>query len=93
MSARRSDSSDGHPAPGAASDPWEYPGASGDETFGVFNVGLSLSVPLAGVPADFGSWEFTAGIQFLMFGDGLIASNSSDDDFRPIGVFGLGLGY
>ena len=73
-----------------ASDYWEYPGAGEDNTFGFFNVGPSLGVPLSGVPEEYGSWEFAAGVQFFVFGDGLEAING--DDFRPVGVFGLSLG-
>ena len=64
-----------------------------NEAFGFFNVGAMLGVPLSGVPAEWGSWEFTAGIQLLFFGDGLKAINGSDDGVEPIGIFGISLGY
>ncbi len=70
-----------------------YEGASGDETFGFFNVGAILSVPLAGIPAEYGSWEISGGVNFLFFGDALKSINGSTDDVEPIGIFSIGLGY
>ena len=64
-----------------------------NETFGFFSVGAMLGVPLAGVPTEFGSWEFTAGVQLLFFGDVLKTINGSDDGVQPIAIFGLSLGY
>jgi hypothetical protein len=73
----------------SASDYFEVNGE--DNKFGFFNVGLMASIPLSGVPAEYGSWEIAGGVQFLVFGDGLEALNG--DDFRPLGIFGLSLGY
>ncbi len=70
-----------------------YEGASGDSTFGFFTVGAMLSVPLSGIPAEYGSWEIGAGVNFLFFGDALKSINGSDDDLEPIGVFSLSLSY
>ena len=64
-----------------------------NETFGFFSVGAMLGVPISGVPAEFGSWEFTAGVQLLFFGDVLKTINDSDDGVQPIAIFGLSLGY
>ena len=63
-------------------DYWEYPGAGGDETFGFFNVGLSLGIPRSAVPEEDGSWEVAAGIQHVTRGDGLTAINGTDDDLN-----------
>ena len=46
-----------------------YEGASGDETFGFFNVGAVVSLPLLGIPAEYGSWEISGGVNLLVFGD------------------------
>ena len=78
------------------SDYYEYATPGGmmeDGGFGFFNVGAMLGVPLSGIPAEWGSWEFTAGVQLLVFGDALKAINGSDDGVEPIGIFGLSLGY
>ena len=70
-----------------------FEGANGDKTFGFFNVGAILSVPLPGIPADYGAWEIRGGINLLVFGDALKSINGSTDDIEPIGVFGISLGY
>ena len=64
-----------------------------NETFGFFSVGAMLGVPISGIPAEFGSWDFTAGVQLLFFGDVLKVVNGSDDGVEPIAIFGLSLGY
>ena len=70
-----------------------YEGAAGDETFGFFNVGAIVSVPLSGIPAEYGSWAITGGVNLHVFGDALKSINGSTDDVEPIGVFGISLGY
>lgn len=70
-----------------------YEGASGDETFGFFNIGAMVSVPLSGIPAEYGSWEIGGGVSFLFFGDALKSINGSTDDVEPIGIFSISLGY
>ena len=70
-----------------------FEGESGDETFGFFYVGAVVSLPLSGIPAEYGSWGISGGVNFLFFGDALKAINGSTDDVEPILVFGLSLGY
>lgn len=70
-----------------------YETDTGSDSFGYFNVGAMLSVPLSGIPSQYGSWELTGGVNFLFFGDALKSINGSDDDVKPIGVFGISLGY
>lgn len=70
-----------------------YEADTGNTTFGFFSVGAMLSVPITGIPARYGSWEMTGGVNFLMFGDALKAVNGSADDFEPIGMFGISFGY
>ena len=64
-----------------------------NEAYGFFNVGAMLGVPLSGIPAEWGSWELTAGVQLLFMGDALKTINGTDDDVEPIAIFGLSLGY
>ena len=64
-----------------------------NETFGFFSVGAMLGVPISGIPAEYGSWDFTVGVQLLFFGDVLKTINGSDDGVEPIAIFGLSLGY
>ena len=78
------------------SDYYEYevaPGALVNGGFGFFSVGAMIGIPLSGIPAEWGSWEFAAGVNLLVFSDDLQALNGSDDGVQPIGVFGLSLGY
>ena len=70
-----------------------YEGADGDAAFGFFNIGAMLSVPISGIPAEYGSWELGVGVNFLFFGDALKSINGSSDGVEPIGVFSLSLGY
>lgn len=70
-----------------------FEGPNGDETFGFFNVGAIVSVPLTGIPAEYGTWELSGGVNLLVFGDALKSINGTTDDFEPVGVFGLSLGY
>ena len=64
-----------------------------NEAFGFFTVGASLGIPISGIPEEWGSWEFAAGVQLLFFGDVLKEINGSDDGVEPIAIFGLSLGY
>ena len=68
-----------------------YETASSSDTFGFFQFGAILSVPLP-LPAEFGEWAVSGGVNFLTFGDALQTINGSDQ-FEPIGVFGISLGY
>lgn len=76
-------------------DYYEYDTGAGieDGAFGFFNIGAMLGVPISGIPAEYGSWDFTVGINLLFFGDALKAINGSDDGVEPIGIFGLSLSY
>lgn len=70
-----------------------YEAKGQDNTCGSFNLGLSLGVPFSGMPERYGSWKLTAGVQSLMFGDGLKVINDSDDDFKATGVVNLSLDH
>ncbi|MFQ5658275.1 MAG: hypothetical protein ACE5G5_12095 [Candidatus Methylomirabilales bacterium] len=63
-----------------------------DSTFGYFDGGLIFSVPLAFIPVDYGSWDFSAGVHLLALGDSTKAINN-DDSFEAIGIFGISLSY
>ena len=70
-----------------------YENATGSDTFGFFNVGAILSVPLSAIPAHYGSWEISGGVNLLVFGDALKEINGTTDDVQPIGVVSVGLSY
>lgn len=73
-------------------DYYQHPVTRDDETFGYFDGGLVFGVPLAFIPADYGSWDFSAGVHFLALGDSTKAINS-DDSFEAIGIFGISVAY
>lgn len=70
-----------------------YESATGrDDTFGYFDGGIVASLPLAFIPAAYGSWEVSAGLHLLLLGDNLKTVNNGDD-FEAIGIFGIGMTY
>lgn len=69
-----------------------YEGFVEDHAFGFFNVGAIASVPIP-VPASYGEWAFSGGVNFLFFGDGLKEINGDDDDAKVIGIVGISLSY
>ena len=70
-----------------------YEGGTSNSSFGFFSLGAALGIPLAGVPAEFGSWEFAGSLSLLVFGDGLKAINGSTDGAKVIALVGLSMGY
>jgi len=63
-----------------------------DDTFGYFDLGVNLSMPLSFIPADYGSWEVFVKGDFLFLGDNLEAANDGDS-FEAIGTIGIALSY
>lgn len=76
----------------SANDYYEDPNTGADETFGYFDGGIAVTVPLAFVPPDFGTWQFYASAHFLVLGDSLETFNNGDD-FKALGIFGFSLEY
>jgi hypothetical protein len=67
-----------------------YEGPTGDNTFGYFDLGAQLSVPVASSKA--GALEIHGGIDFLWLGDNLKLLNSGDH-FKPVSLIGLTFTY
>ncbi|MCI0483280.1 MAG: hypothetical protein L0Y78_01725 [candidate division NC10 bacterium] len=63
-----------------------------NSTFGYFDLGLIASVPLAFIPAAYGTWEVHAGVHFFFLGDNLETVNGGDS-FQAVGTFGLSMVY
>lgn len=63
-----------------------------DDTFGFFSFGLSTSVPLAFIPADYGAWSAYAGFNLYVLGDNLEAANLGDSPFG-VGTGGIRFDY
>jgi hypothetical protein len=68
-----------------------YETATDNDTFGFVSAGLVGSMPLP-VPADYGAWTLSAGVQVLFLGDNLEALNNGDDT-EIIGTLSLGVSY
>ena len=69
---------------------------SGTGTTGFVGLGLSGSVPLAIIPADYGSWTFSAGVDLLLREDDLADAGDPFDDagnLVPIGSLTLAVAY
>jgi len=69
-----------------------YVSPSGSDTIGYVSTGIVASMPLP-MPADFGQWTLSAGVEFLWLNDELRMINSGMDDFEIIGTIGLGITY
>ena len=73
------------------SDYYEF-GTGSDDTFGYFSGGVTVAVPLAFIPPDFGKWLVKAGVTVLYLGDNLKAINDGDR-VQAIGTVGLAFSY
>lgn len=73
------------------SDYYEF-GTGQDDTFGYFQVGLAASVPLAFIPASFGSWQLKGSVSWMHLGDNLKTVNRDDRD-QFIGTIGIAFTY
>ena len=69
-----------------------YQGPDGDSTFGFFDIGALLTIPLGGQPSSFGSWNFHAGVDFFALGDTTKFFNE-DNGNKIVGLVGFGLSY
>lgn len=69
-----------------------YQGPDGDSTFGFFDIGALLTVPLGGQPSSFGSWNFHAGIDFFFLGDTTKFFNEGNGE-KVVGLVGIGFSY
>ena len=70
-----------------------YEGPDGDETFGFFDIGAQLMLPLTGVSSKFGSWNIHGGVDFLFFGDTTRLFNNDSSENKVVGLFGIGVTY
>ncbi len=73
-----------------------YVDADGDnETFGYFKIGARASLPLDFIPADYGLWKATAGLDLYFVNDdaGLRDNADDDDDFEIVALIGVSMEY
>jgi len=67
-----------------------YEGVNGDNTFGYFDLGGQLSVPV--ISGKGGALEIHGGIDFLWLGDNMKALNNGDS-FKPVSLIGMTFTY
>jgi hypothetical protein len=79
------------------SDYYENPATGEDSTFGFFDIGGLLTLPLRGIPSRFGSWNIHGGADLLVFGDTTELFNVDTDGEvkknKVVGLFGIGVTY
>lgn len=63
-----------------------------DHTFGFFDIGALVTVPLGVIPSGFGAWNVHGGADYLRFGDTTKAFNGGERS-KAIGSVGIGLSY
>jgi hypothetical protein len=68
-------------------------GTGNDTTFGYFQGGVGLAVPLAFIPASFGSWQLKTGVNVLHLGGNLRDVNKDRDSTEVIGTVGIAFTY
>jgi hypothetical protein len=69
-----------------------YEGPTGDEAFGFFDIGALITMPIKAISPAYGSWNFHAGADLLLFGDTTKAFNNGDGS-KLVGLIGIGLSY
>lgn len=62
-----------------------------DETFGFFDIGVAMSMPL-GIPDEYGVWSFGASIHLLVLGDSMKELNDNSDT-EIVGFIGVGVEF
>src|SRR5262245_25107342 len=67
-------------------------GTSSNDTFGYFDAGFDLSVPLSFIPTDYGTWSVHAAIHGIAL-SGALADIDREDGFFPWGVAGIAMTY
>lgn len=70
-----------------------------DFTFGFVDIGGVVSTPLPFIPADYGAWEASLGVHYILLGDeaqdisGPLGFNVDDDDSSLYVTFGVSMTY
>jgi hypothetical protein len=74
-------------------DYYEFGGV--DYTFGFFDVGGLVTVPISKIPVSFGSWNVHGGVDYLRLGDGAVGLGLGTDGKKNQAVVmgGIGMTY
>jgi hypothetical protein len=79
------------------SDYYQDPITGEDNKFGYFDLGGLVTLPLSGIPSQFGSWNVHGGLDWLLLGDTPKFFNADEDgdtgSNRVIWSFGIGVSY
>jgi hypothetical protein len=74
-----------------------YEGPTGDNKFGFFDVGGLLTLPIKGVPGNFGAWNLHGGADYLRLGDTTELFNVNKDGQvkknKVVALIGIGVTY
>jgi hypothetical protein len=63
-----------------------------DHSFGFFDIGGLVTLPIAAIPSSFGTWNIHGGVDFLAFGDTTKEFNQGDGS-KVVGLIGIGVTY
>jgi hypothetical protein len=78
-------------------DYYHHPLTDEDHHLGFFDVGGLVTIPLTGIPSQFGAWNIHGGADLLILGEATEAFNRNKDGETNknqfIGLFGIGLSY
>jgi len=69
-----------------------YEGLDGDETFGYFQAGGLVTVPVSAATSKFGAWSVKAGVDVYALGDSTKLFNN-DDRGKVVATFGVAVVY
>jgi hypothetical protein len=65
-----------------------------DHSFGFFDIGGLVTVPISRIPSSFGSWNLHGSVDLLTFGDTTREYNGTDKDkTRVVALIGVGVTY
>lgn len=68
-----------------------------DTTFGFFDIGALLTIPLKGIPSSFGAWNVHAGADVLILGHHAelfnVKETGETQGWNAVGLFGIGVTY
>jgi hypothetical protein len=69
------------------------PSGKQNPTYGYFQTGMMFGIPLAFVPAEYGSWKLSAGWQVFQFGTTTRKVNRNQDNQTFLGIGGISMSY
>ncbi len=69
-----------------------YDSGTDQDTFGFLDIGLIVTMPLQDVPADHGTWEVHAGLDFMWLGENVDVVNTGDN-FDVVASLGISMEY